>query len=396
MNLFRIAIAAALAAASAFGQTLVGLEGPTALVDEFSGPAAGPCGYPGGPLLSSWAAGGAACPGIGPAGAFLGDVAVDKATNRIFVTDGLVVAVHRALGAFEGSFPAPAGLGPLTGLGFDSAGNVLWATDGAIVVGLGPFPTPVPCGFIPAVAVAPFPVPFAGALATDVDWDTATGTLFVCDTAGVVTNLTAAGAAGPFGPFPAPAACVPGALVGIAVDSTFAAGTKLFVSNGVTIAGVLPGGAAAPPTFAFPVPCFPVPAAVDGIALAAHGVRYGASSGPGGAPKIGSLGQSTVPGPSFRIEVTGAPAGDLAFLSLSFGALCPALPALGATLLIAPGGPSPVAGAVVPASGHMLVPTPIPGFAPIGVEAFAQWAMLDLFTLTLTSTDGLALRTSRL
>ena len=91
-----LAVAAALLFASNIAwdhaQTLYGYDGSGAgIVDEITGPPAGLCGYPNGPLVFSfntmqpWG-----CPTPGPAlGPNLGDVANDMVNDTVWVTDGL-------------------------------------------------------------------------------------------------------------------------------------------------------------------------------------------------------------------------------------------------------------------------------------------------------------------
>lgn len=382
-----LALGLASGAARLDAQTLYGYDGGAAAVVELSGPPVGPCGYPAGPIASIFPAiAPFPCVTAGPVlppppAGLLGDIAVDKLTDTIYVTDGLVITQYTPAGVPIASVPVAPGAivpGPLTSLGF--GGGVLWISDGAFVAGLAPFPPG--CFAVPPIVVPPWPagVPFV----TDVAFDPFTGTLWACTAGGAVANLIVGGGVGPIFPvvgFCAPALVAP--LTGIAYDSatpTFAGAPPVIsVTNGFVIARLaLPPGPAAP-TFYAPLACTPVPAGpLAGLASSLHGIAYGAGFDPTGlpAPVMASVGQSTTPSATFGFTLAGAAPfpGTAAALFVDFAALCPPLVGLGGnpiyalpTLLI---GPFPVLG------GALALPAPIPPTPFIGLPIFAQWIVV--------------------
>ena len=132
-----------------FAQSLYSISGGipgTSIVNEFTGPPGGACAYPNGPGLVAFAtAVPFACPTVGPtppAPSLLGDVAHDHKGDVVWATNGPLVTAYTPAGAVITSFPTPAPLGPLTGLGFNTAAGILWMTDGALVMGVA---APGPC-----------------------------------------------------------------------------------------------------------------------------------------------------------------------------------------------------------------------------------------------------------
>ena len=75
-------------------QTLYGLDGAGSLAVEIAGPPGGACAYPNGPLVSAFPTFAPyACPTPmtgGPPPAILGDITVNRLTNTIWVTDGVL------------------------------------------------------------------------------------------------------------------------------------------------------------------------------------------------------------------------------------------------------------------------------------------------------------------
>ncbi len=387
-------------------QTLFGWDG-IGVVDEFTGPP-DPfvCGYPNGPLVSSFPNIAVGCPAVFPIGPPIpgqpGGVAYDSVGDLVYLSDGGLVEVYTAAGVFVDSFFMPA---PVFGLGFDSAAGLLWSTDGgALVYAVAPPAIPLCGGLIP-FAVLPFPVPFPGPPLSGIDWDPLGGVLWVSDLGGFIQDVLPGGAPGPFGPYPvAPGPCFGPfpPILRVAVDdgSPFGPG-HLYVSDGFVIASVLPGGAPAPPTFAFPgappgAPCFPNPVPQAGIAYAAHGITYGAPFDPDGLvpPTMGSTGASNTPGPAFTHTITGAVAFAPALLFLNGAFACPPFIVLGVPSYLAPI-PTPINIATIgtDAAGNGAAPTPIPPGLPPGTTLFTQWFVAKPFGPSpVQVTEGLSFR----
>lgn len=387
------AAAAALACAVAMpvlcAQSLYTIHGaippaPTSVLTEHTGPPGGPCGWPNGPILATFntnqpfvfPTAGFTAP---PPGGLLGDVAHDHLKDLVWATDGTTITSYTAAGAVVSSMPMPAaGLKPLTGLGANALANMLWLTDGGVAVGV--VPPPPPGGVPPFVVVPPFPLPING-IATDIEWDPSSNTLFVCDTLGFVTNVLVGGGLGPWGSFPAVGMCGPPALpplTGLAVDTTtpsvFGMPLTLYVTDGFAINRIfVPGGMGAP-TFYTPVPCYLNPAAspVNGLAFALHGVTFGQNCSTTGVvpPRIASSGNSSSPG-TLTLALTGGPPNGLAYLLLDTSALCPPVFFKGCPLYVLPTwliGPFNLPGA-----GNMSLAGVLPAGLPAGVGLHFQW-----------------------
>ncbi len=362
------------------GQSLWGVNGPTATVAQLTGPPFGACAYPTGPGIGGffyalpWA-----CPSAGPfpPGGMMGDVAVDMFMDTVWVTDGFSVTEYTKAGAVVNSFANPLPL-PLTGLGWSAlpgavAAGVLWLTDGFLAAAV--IPPPAPGCVAPAFFVPPFPLIATPPPATDIDYDAGSGTLFLTSAVGLIANELVGGGVGPFGVFPPP--CFAGVFLdGIAVDKS--AGMTLYATDGVTIARMLFGGAPAAPTFYTTVPCFPWAGIVplSGLAFDATPISYGAGANPGAVPPppvAGTVGQATSPNPTFALTLAGAMPGGLAYLFVGTGAPCPAPLFFACPILVAPipliVGPIPV-----PVAGGFTIPAAIPaGFGGFGLSAYLQW-----------------------
>jgi hypothetical protein len=373
--------------AATHAQTVYALDAAAATVVEFTGPPAGPCLYPSGPVVAAFPTlVPFACPTSGPALAppagVLGDIAVNHVANTVWTTDGIVLTEFTPAGAPLRSFPLPPGAvlpGPLTGLGYGA--GTLWITDGAFLAGIVP-PVGAPCAPAFAVVVPPWPAPPGLALLTDVAHDPATGSLWVCSVAGFAANV-AIGAPVLLAPPFVPLACgALGPLFGIAVDTArpgaFGAPVSLYVTNGFLLAYVTPPGAPAPPSFYTTAPCAAVPAGpVNGLASSLHGIRFGAGFDPlGGPAPIGaSAGQSTTPSATFALTLASASPlpGTTAALFVDFAALCPPLKLKGNPLVVLPTlnlGPFPVIG------GAFTLPAPIPVTPFVGLSVFTQWIVV--------------------
>ncbi|MEW6071474.1 MAG: hypothetical protein AB1726_02620 [Planctomycetota bacterium] len=397
MKTLDILTAGAIAGALALSVSLAGAQSQYGfaaggLVVEGAGPPAGACGYPNGPLLSAF-------PVVVPFGCplptppapppmILGDIAVDKVADTAWATDGFIcgeyIASGPALGTpITGFVPLPFGAGgPITGLGYDSAAGFLWMTEGIFAQALIP-PAPPGCPGVGVVAIAAFPLPlFAGAMATDIDWDPVTGTLWICDTLGLVTNVLIGGAIGPFGFFAAaPGPCglaVP--LEGLAIDpvgSTVFGIPTMYVTDGFTIAYEMLGGAPGPPTFYTPAPCFPALGPLVGLAFADRALSYGTGADNSGLapPTIGSTGQTLSPSGTFTVTLAGSVPGSTAVLYMSTsGFYCPPPVVLGLPIYIDLSTPVSLLGVVpVGAAGTASLATGIPPGLPPGVTAWLQW-----------------------
>jgi hypothetical protein len=363
---------------------------PTLAVTEFTGPPAGACAYPNGPVISAFPAAAAICPGPAPFAGIVGDVAVDVTTDIVYVTDGAIVSGYTSAGVQVGSIPPP--LAAITGLAVDSGPGLLWLTDG---VTYGAIPLGAGCAAGVPFAVGPFPVPIGpifGGPITDLDWDSATGTLLACDVTGLVGSFVPgpAPAPGPYGVFPVlagPCGLVP-PLVGIAIDKALPGSGTHYVTDGLTVARLLPGGGLAPPTFYSPAPCFPAPPAppIAGLAFAGRQITYGAGADNAGlpVPTIGSVGESWVGNPLYTVTLAGSVPGGVARLKYSFGSLCPPLGIVGVPIyLSAPRFTAVIVG--VGAGGGAAFAAPIPPAIPFGLSIYLQWVVLTGVSVQVTS-----------
>jgi len=395
------ATVALLATAPLQSQVIYGTDSAAAITWEFTSLPGGACGAPT-PFIVPCPNAALICPGVPPpapvpAGLLWGDIADDPITDTVYITDGLVVLAHAGdpacgflappcapLNAFlvPPTFPP---MGPITGLGCDSSGTfsggapMLWMTDGAFLAGI--LPPPVGACVPAAVLFPPCPLPPAVVPATDVSWDPAAGLLWVVGAGGLVQPLVAPGCAAAAPPLPVLACGLGLPLTGMEYDTTTpgitGAAPAAYVTDGAVVARIdLTTGGPAAPTFASPLPCTPAPAPLSGLSHALHGITYG---GPLGGPTLTSFGQSTTPGPSFGLQLTGAPPGSIAFLIRSFslpgpGFLCPPLFGVGVPFWVDPTLPgSIVALPAIPAGPPCIgFPVPIPAGLPVGVQVFAQ------------------------
>ena len=407
-----LAVSIAFALASHVGaQSHYGYDGATSFVVEATGPPGPACGYPNGPILSAFPSPVSfVCPtpaAMGGPPNIFGDVAVDKTNDTVWVTDGAIIAEYTASGAGLGTplvafAPLPFGTGGLiTGLGYDSVAGILWVTEGTFAQALTP-PPPPGCPGVGAVVVPPFLLPIGVAVATDIEWDPVTATLWTCDTTGVVTNVLPGGAIGPFGAFPAaPGPCGLAMLLeGLAVDtigSTVFGIPTFYVTDGLQVAYVLVGGGPAPPTFYTPAPCFPATGPMVGLAFAARALPYGTGADNSGLapPFIGSTGQTISPSAPFTVTLAGSVPASNAFLFMSTaGFNCPAVNVGGLPIYIDfLTAPVQVLGIVpVGPGGTASLTTGIPPGFPPGISAYVQW-----FAITPTPSwqvsEGLAVTT---
>lgn len=380
-----LCVALLLLATASPAQTLYLVDGPVGNFDEITGPP-DPllCNYPNGPVVSSWPflLPGPCPPPVPfppPPGSVDGDVAVDTLTDTVYVTDGQMIGVYSAVtGAMINSMPNVF-MGPLTGLGFDATGGILWMTDGFVILPAIPSPPgscapPLPLGL-------PYPPGPGVGFMTDIDWDQTTGLTFVCDANGMIAAMLPGGgivippyAAGQFCPLNLP-------LTGIAIDSASVGSPTphLYVTDGFTVSYEPIFKLGPPtPTFYSPSLCYAVPGApTQGLDFAARPILYGKATDPSGLvpPAIGAAGQSVLPNPAFGISLTGAVPNGSAYLVVGVVPSCPALNFKGNNWYVDPFltiiGPL-----VVPASGNLFVPAPLgpPGPAyPPSLSGFMQW-----------------------
>ena len=370
------------ARAPAVAQTLYAIEGTGPAVGQFVGQST--CGYPNGPFILVHPAGlpFPPCPSVGPfvppPFGSLGDVAVNKSTDRIWATDGLHFGRFTPTGTIDMNFILPAGLalpGLVTGMGFDAVSTEIWVTDGGMAARIKPgmsCTSPTVLGVIdlfPDVGVA-----------QDIEYDACTATLWVVTDTGHLAHYNAAG--GLIGDaFIAGGPCGLGVnLTGLAYDTSR---NNFYVTDGFIVAHVNAAGAAAPSTFWFPNPCEDLdvggagpPVPISGLAFSLRPARYGVGSDPfpGAAPVpavtlaqelIGQNEESVTLNGFFRIGVKDATPFSTAFLVFGTGAPCPPLLFKGCSLYVTP----PFA-LVLPAGGLGLGAAG-DGFLPMGWGALA-------------------------
>lgn len=403
----------------AFGQTLYGIEGGNAQLWEFTTAAGGPCNAPNS-IANACNYIVPICPNVPPPGPIIpppndihGDVAVNSQTNSVFLTDGFIIQEYVAdtpcgvpapctpINAFF--VPPGLGMGPINGMGMDEWGvrtggvPTLYITDGLLIAGVSPTP-PGSC-ISPPVVMPPSPlVPPIPALLTDVTWDPQTGTLWACDTAGMIHNIAIGPGVCPvLTSFPATNCNLVPPLQGIAFDlgsgGPFSPGIPaLYVTDGFVVEYLDVTGAPAAPTFYSPVTCSATPAPLHGLAYASNGVGYGF---PQVNARCGTFGQSSTPGPSFGIEYSGAPAGALTVLIMNTSVtpapppfFCPPILGAGANIWVNPAPPAFVfvVGGALP--GCVPVPLAIPPGVPTGINVFFQWVFLNPGAIAVDATEG--------
>jgi hypothetical protein len=398
-----LALAACLSASISSAQSLFGIASNGDML-QFNGPKDPACNYPSGPLLGQYGyALNFFCPhpGVLPAApSLLGDVALDRGNDELYITDGTSIARTQSFGTIVAGFDAVipgSGLGALTGLGWDATSGWLWVTDGPQAAAyLTPADPGCPVGA--SIVVGPFALPLgAGALATDIDWDPQTNSLWVCDNQGIVTNVLPNGALGSFGAFNASATSPCGlgtVLHGLAVDTGAPAGT-VYVTDGVKVAymSALGGGGPATPTFYSPGPCNPALAPYKGLAWSASGTLYGTASN-GFFPILGASEPSIVPNPDYSIIVAGAKKNTFCGLVWSVAPLCPFVPLGNGKLYVLLLSNSVLSVKLVPDTGLVTFPLPIPPSVPIGQSLYFQGLTFDPTNSNISSSPGLEIRTS--
>jgi len=418
----RIVLSACVVAMSCFGtaaqaQTLYGNDGSAQSLWEFPSAPGLPCAQPL-PVLTKCGYRVPACPLLpapmaipAPPLGIQGDVAMNCLTNpgtgtdTVFITDGRVIEEYVAdapCGAPPSctpinAFPAPTFMGPLTGMGMDETGAltgglpVLFITDGVLIAGLNPTP---PGSCTPPIVFGPCAVALpGGGIMTDLTWDPTTGTLWVCDTVGLVHNIALGFApvgCAVIGTF-APASCglVP-PLQGIAFDlgsgraMSPGALPALYVTDGFIVEYMDVTGAPAAPTFYSPVTCTPTPGPLNGLAYASHSISYGApKTSATSIVTCGTFGSSCAGSTNFGLEYTetlGVPPEALGILLVNFrppgpGFLCPPVMGSGGKFWVDPAGGAPAFFFFTPPPGPICVPiaTAIPAAVVTGSQVFFQF-----------------------
>ncbi|MEO0649820.1 MAG: hypothetical protein AAFZ65_03990 [Planctomycetota bacterium] len=322
------------------------------------------------------------CPLPGPLAPPFEGTAYDAMSNGLLVSDGTLLAEYNATnGGFRRSWMFA---GPSAGLGFDSAGRVLWTTNGTNEVQAYALPTGGACG-LGIAPFASFTLPAGSPPPTAIDWDPLGGFLWVGFVDGSVQDFLPAGGPGPLGGVRKAVTGLACTTAGAPIDAlTVDRGSPvpghLFVSDTAHVIAVDANPAVPLPyaSFAFSLPCFSPGPPVHGLTHVAHGARYGGSS-PALGPIARSIGSSALGSSSLQQNVDNAPAGGLAFPYLSLGPACPPIAVGGVDLFIDPGlaillgaGPLPV-----PGSGTATLATPVPFGLPPGFEFFVQWVTIS-------------------
>lgn len=396
-----VLVVAGLLIPTATGQKLFGGEAVGGGLTAFTTAAGGACNAP--HAERAVCALFSACPGIDPpaptAGTLRGDVATNRLKDTVWVTDGFTI--HEYLGDLScavsvlscvaiDSFLAPSFMDAITGMGMDAAGGtvsavgtaVLWVTDGTRVAGLVPNGSCVP----PTLVSGPFAHGIGGpaGILTDVSWDPLSGTLWLCDSFGLVHNIfIGGGSASPsFVATPGVCGTLAPPLLGLAIDTAWTASgpippetPKMYVTDGLIVQYITDTGAAAGGTFYTPDTCTPTNGLLNGLALAGYGVHYGTSRV---TATIGSFGQSSSPGPSWGLELRSAPIGDGIWLIYNFsfpgpGFYCPPVFAQGANFWLDPGFPGGLVFLGAVTSSCMSYPLPLGVGIPSGLTLFTQF-----------------------
>jgi len=358
-------------------QTLYGTDGTAATYDETTGPPVPPCLYPNGPVVAvdPYVLAGP-CPSIGnfapPPGSLVGDVAVDRVGDRVFVTDGADIGVYDApTNTLLNTMNVLSILGlPLTSLGYDAATDTLWMSEGTTIYGA----TPSPAGSCLSPTITTSFVPtFPFGKITDVSWSPGTSELYACDDLGNVAGMTTTGAL-TVGPWSPPPGCLTAPFTGVAVDSSGGCAglvPAIYVTDGFDVSYEFVGGFPAAPTFYTPLSCFPwATGPTQGLSYSARPITYGVGTG----PTIGAIGHSVVPNPNFAITLSGATPGGDAYLIFGTGAACPPLSFNGQPWYVLPF-TSFLGPFTVPAAGNFTLPLPLPtpNVLPCGISVYMQW-----------------------
>jgi hypothetical protein len=136
---------------------------------------------------------------------FGGGMACDQRNAWVYTTNGTEIAIDMDPNFLPfgltpapplvgtAPLPLPSALLPVTGLGFDDAAQILWASNQNQFFGLNPLP---PFNMI----VPPTPIPFTGSQITGLGYDPCDNTMWACNVQGGIFHFDLSG--GPIGPQP--------------------------------------------------------------------------------------------------------------------------------------------------------------------------------------------------
>jgi hypothetical protein len=277
-------------------------------------------------------------------------------------------------------------------MGCNGQQGTLWLTDGQRAVEV--LPPATPCT-TPPVVTAPFLLPPLGpsASVTDIDWNPATNTLWICNAQGMVGNVLPGGVLlSSFSGVPGPCGLA-APLLGLAVDSSTPGAVALYLTDGTKVARVGLSGAPASKTFGQPLTCFGVPTGkAYGLGFSSRAVYYGA-----GSLELATEGEAVIPSTSLLVTLSGAPPSALAILPFSLSPLCPPFAISGIEVLIFPSAFA-LFTHVVDSTGGAVQPIVIPPTTAVGLEVFYQWFVVQPGALTpdgspLLSSGGGSMRT---
>jgi hypothetical protein len=373
--------------ASALAQTNWSMDGTSVLAGEYNSPPAictvAPPPYAVMPVPPV-----PGCLPLSPFGFCAGGIAVDNNGNALsggtaypalVASDGNVILMTRTDGTPIASWFVAASLPGffVAGLAYDSAGDVIWVTDGIYVAALGLAPG---CGVMP-VLVPPFALGVVAPVC-GIAWDPCSGTLWTIEPGlGEVEHWRVTGA--PLGFFSvSPPLSI--WLSGIAVNVT---NGNIQVSDDTSVAEFTPGGVlAAPGAFYLTSNPFPIPAwgasVYRGLGFSLRPQNFGLGFSPiGPAPRIHSGGGYAFAGnATFTISETGAAGGATSLLLYGIKRACPPLPVAGCppgTGLFLAAGFSKISTGIVPATGTVTLGAPLPSASgcgiPVGIPLFMQF-----------------------
>lgn len=374
-------------ASDATSQSVWGLYGPTGKVEQVTGPSTPRTSSLKGPVIGGFRF------DVSPREKMpvrfmpdiaVGDIAVDRENDAVWVTDGLVVANYAKDGTPLARFDNPFAPFVLTGIAWARLNDcaTLLITDGWKVAAVHlPLASSSPKRV--SYALAPRRLVLAG-LATDVDFDPLSYSLFFANSDGTITNELVNGGLGRAGVFTVPPHCgdyVRG-LTGIAVDT--AAGDALYVTDGFLVLRITMNGTFAEPTFYSPQKYYEWPGSVpiSGLAFDASPVVFGEPCGiPDVTPEIGWIGQAISPNRSFALTVANATPHAPAFLLIGSAAAIPPVILPDVQLVVSPvvalAGPFEVG-----SRGSLILPAPIPiGVGGAGLSVYVQWVVQTEETL---------------
>lgn len=394
--------------ATATAQSLSGVSREGGYI-SFTGLDSLNCDLPNGPIYAQWNYDvGSPCDDLTPmpqAPSFAGDIAASPIDNTLWITDGQRVSLYESYGTpFSGWSMNQTGLdvGDLTGLGYDSQTDTVWATDGSDLIGFLP---PFACGGQPIVTVGPTALPLPnGVIATDVEWDPFSGTLWVSDNQRGITEVNPDGSLGANGRLVVPPLVVGGAVCslgdtfqGLAVDRTRGPGIVYITDGDVVVAFNALTGTVAPPTFFLPFSCNPQPLgqSLRGLAFNSSGVLYGGGS-PGIFPSLGGSENAYTGNGNFHYTMAGGlQAGDIGLVLLSIDASCPPLDLGNDVIVEIDLINSFVFGAQTVGLIPVLeFPAPLPASIPVGKTIHAQGFQFDPGDFSTRSTAAFAVTTS--